>query len=254
MTGSNAPPAMPAEAIGEVIAEDAESLAALHDQELTPELLAALREAGFPDSLGLLPASASAAEAWRAMSLGLAELPAAPDTATLDELASDYAAIYLTGADGASPYESVWTDDDHLTCQAAMFQWRDLHSAAGLVATDWRQRADDHLVLQLLHIAHVARHAATRADWRALARVLDEHPLRWLPDFAARVAARATLPFYAGLAVLTAAWLETLRELLATQLQEPRPSRAELEARLRPNDPAPADPGPFLPGSNGPSW
>lgn len=240
--------------LADIVAEDAESLAALHDREMTPDLLAALREARFPACLGLLPASAPALQAWRAMAEGLADLPPSPDQAALDELASEYAAIYLTGAHGASPYESVWTDDDRLTCQAAMFQLRDIYAAAGLASTDWRQRADDHLVLQLLYIAHAARGAASREHWRALARALDEHLLRWLPDFAARVVQRSTSPFYTGLAVLTAAWLDALRDLLAGLLGEPRPSRAEIEARLRPAMEARAEPMVFLPGGSGPSW
>lgn len=244
--------------IADIIAEDAESLAALHDRELTADLIAALHEANFPACLGLMPGTPEAVEAWRAMAAGMASLPMPPDAEALDALAGEYAAIYLTGAYGASPYESVWTDDDHLMCQQAMFQWRDIHAAAGLATMDWRQRPDDHLVLQLLHVAHAARRAAT-ADfhdaWRKLAAVLDEHTLRWLPDFAARVAARAESPFYAGLAVITAAWLDTLRELMAVQLGEPRPSREEVEARLRPARPQiDEQPIAFVPGAQGPSW
>jgi TorA maturation chaperone TorD len=188
------------------------------------------------------------------MAAALAAVPTPAGPTVIDELASEYAAIYLTGAYGASPYESVWTDDDHLTCQAAMFQWRAIHAAAGLAAADWRQRADDHLVLQLLHIAHAGRAAATLDDWRALARRLDEHTLRWLPDFAARVAARASLPFYAGLALLSAAWLETLRDVLADHLAEPRPSAEEIDARLRPTAEPAAVAVSFFPGAGGPSW
>jgi hypothetical protein len=64
--------------------------------------------------------------------------------------------------------------------------------------------------------------------------MLDEHLLRWLPDFAARVAARAETPFFAVLGRLTFAWCEQLRDLLAESLGEPRPTREELEARLKP--------------------
>ena len=248
----SAPELIPLE-LTDSVAEDAESLAALHDREVTPDLLAALREARFPACLGLLPASAAAVEAWRAMSAGLAEIPEAPDAAALDDLASEYAAIYLTGAYGASPYESVWTDDEHITCQAAMFQLRDIYAAAGLAATDWRQRADDHLVLQLLYVAHAARHATSPDHLRKLARVLDDHLLRWLPDFAARVTLRSSSAFYAGLAVLTAAWLDTLRDVIADHLNEPRPTAEEIEARLRPSVEPPAEPIAFMPGV-GPSW
>lgn len=241
--------------IADVLAEDAESLAALHDRELTADLLIALREAGFPACLGLMPATAAAVEAWRGMAEGVASLPAHADGEVLDALAAEYAAIYLTGAYGTSPHESVWTDDDHLTCQAAMFQWRDIHAEAGLATPDWRQRPDDHLVLQLLHVAQAARRATTADSWRRLATILDEHTLRWLPDFAGRVAARSESAFYAGLAVLTAAWVDTVRDLIAALLDELRPSREEIESRLRPPPPTlDEQPVAFMPGVQGPSW
>jgi TorA maturation chaperone TorD len=244
---------LPAPSFMEAIAEDAEALAALHDRELTRDLLASLREVDFPTCLGLLPATPAATSAWQMMAAGLADLPAVPDAMVMDNLAAEYSAIYLTGAYGASPCESVWTDDDHLVCQDAMFQLRDIYAAAGLATPDWRQRPDDHLVLQLLYIAHAARNATTVEAWRSLANMLDEHPLRWLPDFAGRVAARSASHFYAGLAVLTAAWLETLRDLLVRHIGEPRPSRAEIEERLRPTAVLAEQPIAFVPGS-GPSW
>ena len=132
--------------LGLALAEDAEMLAALHDRELTAEMLAALREVRFPDNLGLLPGDAPMREAWRLMAQAVEEAAAA----SLDDLAADYASIYLTGAYGASPSESVWTDDDHLACQDAMFALRRIYAEAGLAAADWRRRPDDHLVLQLL--------------------------------------------------------------------------------------------------------
>ena len=41
--------------LGAALAEDFASLALLHDRELTPALLLALRQAGFPGSLAMLP-------------------------------------------------------------------------------------------------------------------------------------------------------------------------------------------------------
>ena len=42
--------------LAQALAEDAETLAALHDRELTTETIAVLRGVGFPANLGLLPA------------------------------------------------------------------------------------------------------------------------------------------------------------------------------------------------------
>ncbi len=235
--------------MAEALAEDAEALAALHDRELTAETLDALREVDFPQNLGLLPAGERSLEAWRLMAAALQET----DAAQLDLLAADYAAIYLTGAYGASPCESVWTDDDHLVCQEAMFALRGIYAAAGLAAEDWRRRPDDHLVLQLLYLAHALRRAAGADELRRLAAMLDEHLLRWLPDFAARVAARAETPFFAVLGRLTFAWCEQLRDLLAEILGEPRPTREEIEARLRPQRRDESAPLAYMPGA-APSW
>ena len=237
----------------DTLADDAESLAVLHDRELDAATIAALKQVGFPANLGLLPGSEAAADAWRFMAAALAELPAAPDAAALDELAAEYAAIYLTGAHGASPCESVWLDDDRLICQAPMFALRELYAQAGLAGADWRRRPDDHLVLQLLYVAQALRKADGDDACRALATMLDEHLLRWLPDFAARVAARTALPFHAALALLTAAWCDGLRDALADLLGTARPTRAAVEERLAQRKPAAAVPVAFMPGA-GPGW
>jgi TorA maturation chaperone TorD len=236
--------------LAEALAEDAEALATLHDRELTAETIAALREVGFPASLGLLPADERARQTWRMMAEAL---PLEVDAGLLDRLAVDYAAIYLTGAYGASPCESVWLDDDHLACQGPMFALRQLYAEAGLAAADWRRQPDDHLVLQLLYLAHVLRRAEEPDALRRLTAMMDEHLLRWLPDFAGRVADRCELPFFAVLAGLTLLWCEQLRHLLAECLGEPRPTHEAIEARLRPSQRTEAVPLAYLPGA-APSW
>lgn len=216
----------------EAVADDAEMLAQLNDRELTQEVIDALQACRFPYNLGILPDGGHSDEAWRLMAAAVDDLPRRLETAQSDALAADFAAIYLTGAYGASPCESPWTDDDRLTCQRSMFELRDIYAAAGLSTVDWRQRPDDHLVLQLLYIAHAARTATQREDWAALARLLDEHLLRWLPDFAHRIASRCEQTFYAGLALLTEQWCERLRDVLSAYLGQARPTAEEIAARL----------------------
>ena len=217
--------------LASALAEDAETLALLQDRELSAEVLLGLRQIGFPANLALLP-EGDACKAHELMAAALAALPAELDAALMDELATDFAAIYLNGSLGASPSESVWVSDDHLICQDAMFALRDLYAARGLAAPDWRSRPDDHLVFQLQFLAHSLRRGE---DMEALAQFvgfLDEHLLRWLPDFARRVASRCDTAFYAALTLLTAAWVDQLRDLLARLLDEPRLSREQIEARL----------------------
>ena len=222
----------------QALADDGESLAVLHDRELTPDLIRKLKNVAFPRNMGMLPADSDAEAIWQMMAAAVEQLPAQPEIVDMDDLAADYAAIYLTGACGASPCESVWTDDDHLMCQESMFQLREIYEKTGLETADWRCRPEDHLVLQLHYIVHGLRSAANHEDWRFLAQVMDEHLLRWLPDFTGRVASRCTQPFYATLALLTDAWCDQTRDLLAALLEAPRPDKAEIEARLRPQQTA----------------
>lgn len=216
----------------EALAEDAETLALLQERELSADMLGELRSNGFPGSLAL-QGDGERVQAYRLMAAAIADFPPSFTPEWLDELAADFAAIYLNGSYGASPSESVWLSDDHLICQDAMFELRQIYARKGVAAPDWRQRPDDHLVFQLQFIAHCLRQAHAVDDWRTLANFLDEHLLRWLPDFASRVVNRCETAFYAALALLTAAWVDHLREILAHLLDENRPSREEIEARLQ---------------------
>ena len=242
----------PPETLRAALADDLEMLIRLNDRELDRETLAGLVETGFPASMGLLPARESLAGPHVVLREAVAGLRGA-DGAALDTLAADFAAIYLTGAFGASPCESVWMDDDHLTCQAPMFELRKVYEAAGLANPDWRKRPDDHLVMQLDYLLQRLKRAPlAEADMEHLAAFLDAHLLRWLPEFAARAAARCATPFYAGLAGLTAGWLETFRDVLASVLDTPRPAVRGLglaDGRRA----AAEEPVSFMPGA-APSW
>ena len=198
-------------------AEDLRALAWLHAQEREPTLLLALHASGFPTSLSLLDAADPMVQAMDAALHALAAAPTvgAGDVGALpassaDELAADYAAIYLTHALRASPHESVWLDEDHLMLQGPTFAVRDFYRRHGVKVPDWRQRADDHLVHELEFVALLLE----RGDDREAARFLKAHLLAWLPQFAARVAQRAATPFYAALAGLTLAACESCQRRL----------------------------------------
>lgn len=245
-------------ALADAIADDLESFALLHDRELTAAVIVELCRIGFPGNLGFRPPGERARQAFELMAHAIHSLPVEGGETVadgfLDQLAADYAAIYLNGSLGASPYESVWVSDDHLACQDAMFQLRNLYAAHGLQSADWRRRFDDHLVLQLQFLARAIRQARSREHWRHLARVLDDHLLRWLDDFAQRVAARCDIPFYAGLALLTAAHIDGLRDALVLSLDEARPTKEQVDERCRSKRQPEAVPVAFIPGAAGPSW
>ncbi|MEO5338643.1 MAG: molecular chaperone TorD family protein [Magnetospirillum sp. WYHS-4] len=195
------------------VADDLASLAVLHDREPDAALLEALRAVGFPGNLGLRLTSEAAETAGRLLGgffSGLAD--PVPDS-VIDALAVDFADIYLTYGLRASPAESAWFDADGLDRQDSMFAVRAFYRRQGLVLTDSRKRPDDHIVHQLQFLGKLAEKGDSDAAAEAV-RFLDEHPLRWVGLFAGRVASRAATPYFAGLALLTAAYAVELRVLL----------------------------------------
>lgn len=236
-----------------MVAEDLLALASLHDRELDRELVVSLWQNCYEDFLGLRLQGERAGYALTLFREGLTDLPTELCQTTLDRLSADYADIYLTYGLRTSPCESVWLDEDSLTMQEPMFRVRQWYKRHGLAVEDWRLRSDDHLVIELRFLAHLLGGDDAAASLSEAARFMDEHPLRWVDDFAERVAARCETRFYAGLALLTAAYLDELRDLLVDLLESPRPSREEIDARFRPGAAPVEVEGPYLPGV-APSW
>lgn len=237
------------------VAQDLAQLAVLHDTEADNALIQSLQQSGFPATLGIKLESKAAHEAVTLIERALAEMPDPLDEPQTDELAVDYAGIYLTHTYRASPNESVWTDEEHLERQQSMFEVREYYRRYGLGAANWRKRADDHLVLQLQFLAHLFGEEQQHEVFTTAARFMDEHLLRWLMPFANRVAGRCATPFYAGINLLTGVYCEELRDLLADILGERRPTADETGVRMQQNKPVSVEvPLPFVPGADGPSW
>jgi TorA maturation chaperone TorD len=234
------------------VSADLTDLAALHDREVDAQSLERLRLANEQGLLRLRLVNEGSRAALFLLDEALRGLPAEIGGDLLDDLAADYADIYLNYGLRAAPNESIWLDEDNLAMQAPMFEVRSLYQRHGLQVPDWRRRADDHLVHELQFLAHLLDPEAGDTLGEAAA-FLDEHLLLWLPDFSARVAQRCATPFYAGLAAVTATYLDELRELLERILGQPRTPREEIEERrrrARESDPAPSA---FVPGS-APTW
>ncbi|MBF0220353.1 MAG: molecular chaperone TorD family protein [Gammaproteobacteria bacterium] len=231
-----------------VLVDDMLMLASLHDKEPDKVWLDALRNERFPEGLGLKLIGSKGSEATVIMDHALKNLPEQIDNTLLDALAADYASIYLNHGIQASPEESIWVDKEKLACQESMFQVRSWYEQYGLMAENWRIRPDDHLVLQLRFLAHLFSVTDSAAALEEGARFMDEHLLRWITPFAERVAGRCETPYYAGIALLTSAYCEELRDLLATILGQPRPSPEEIEARMSPGQHAEEVPVSFMPG------
>lgn len=236
------------------ITEDLLTLAVLHDRELDRERILALWDGCYTGFLGLRLSSEQGRAALSRFRKGLTAIPTILDQQTLDILAADYADIYLNHSFGASPCESVWIDQENLIMQEPMFQIRNHYKRHGLEVPDWRRRTDDHLVHQLHFLSYLFDDASAETDLRPVARFMDEHILRWIGDFAERVSTRCASGFYAGLAQLTAAYLEELRDILAEILDQRRPDAEEVEEQMRPRASVAVEgPAPYVPGAT-PSW
>ncbi|MBU0500025.1 MAG: molecular chaperone TorD family protein [Gammaproteobacteria bacterium] len=235
------------------VARDLGLFAFLHHREPDAERLERLGDPGSSIELSLRLSSKEAEEALRALNHGMADLRQGTKI-LLDEHAAEFAAIYLNHGMGASPCESVWIDEDGLIMQEPMFQVREWYARYGLAAPDWRLRPDDHLVSQLEFISLLFERGTPEAVSDAV-RFMDEHLLRWIGAFGQRVSQRALTPFYAGLALLTAVYLDELRDILARLLDAPRPTAEEVDERMRPGRSAIPEecPAPFAPGA-GPGW
>lgn len=234
------------------VALDLMTLAQLHDRELDATAVGLLQQDCFPNSLGFKLESTEGKEAISMMTDVVQQLHM--DSTQTDDLAADFAAIYLTHGIGASPCESVWIDDESLAMQQPMFEVRKAYAEYGFKVPDWRQRTDDHLVFQLQFVAQLLEQRNSES-LRDAADFMDRHLLRWMPDFANRVAQRAATPFYAMLAILTRYYLEETRNVLALLLDTPRPTAEEIDQLCK----APAEemalpmPARYVPGST-PSW
>jgi len=245
----------------EAISQDLQQIAVLHDKEADKILIEALQEVNFPHNLGLILSTEMGNESTglykpqHFIETVLQELPEEIDQKTLDKLAVDYADIYLNHSLHASPFESVWLDEDNLLQQEPMFQIREWYKRYGLETENWRIRSDDHLVLQLQFIATLLEPDSRLSEKFPLQKRLqdattfmDEHLLLWLSDFTNLVSQRCSTDFYASVAVLTNAYIQELRDALAEITGIKRMSAEEIEEKRRANIPVIEEPISFVPG------
>ena len=237
----------------EAVGDDLRLIASLHDREIDAVGIAQLRAIEFPSGLGLNLSKPAGKQAQMEMTNVLAELPDKLDQAMIDELAVDFAAIYLTHRYRAAPTESVWLDKDHLERQQPMFQARAAYRRRGLKVIDWHKRSEDHLVTQLHFLAHLIGECDDEVALAEAGTFLDQHLLRWIGEFARTVAERCSARFYGTLSLLTAAYLDDLRDVLAQLLDQPRPEIKALEYIAAPTNEAEQLSSPVAPIA-GPGW
>jgi TorA maturation chaperone TorD len=208
----------------QLLAGDLQFLASLHEREFEPGEIEELSAHPIADRFNIQFETKRAEQCLKIVDEGMVRLKKVGAELAADELAADYADIYLTHKCRAAPSESVWLDEDGLERQQPMFEVRKWYEDFGVSAPNWRVRPDDHIVLQLEFAAHLLAQEQSGAEpVRQAARFLDEHLLVWVDLFAGRVAERCATPFYAGVATLTAAYLDAARNLMAELVDFARP-------------------------------
>lgn len=236
----------------EATAADLKLFAILHDREPSGQIIEALHRCRFQEQLSLLLHCSEGKTALCAFDNAIARLPHPIDNATLDDLAAEYACVYLRFKYRASPTESVWFDGDGLERQTPMFQVRSWYHRHNLTSRDWANRPDDHVVLQLEFLAHLLNSASSATELPDVARFMDEHVLRWIKLFAEQLKSAGAAAYFTTLAAVTAAYLEELRDHLEELTGIPRPV---VEDGAKPTEiPAGnAEEQPYSPGV-GPGW
>lgn len=238
-----------AKEIFHLIGQDLGLLARLHDRELDAAAIAGLLTASPQDWLALPPTGKEAAAGFTLLQDACRIFREQPEQSLLDDLAADFAGLYLTHACRASPNESVWMTEEGIERQEPMFAVRNWYRLYDLEVPDWRIRSDDHLVNQLTFLTELSRQA-TRTTLLDAGRFLDQHLMNWIGLFAERASSNCQTPFYAGLALITHCYIVALRQALEEVTEEARKPKEEIAPSKPPDEPLNEA---FMPGLQ-PSW
>jgi len=131
-----------------------------------------------------------------------------------DDLRAEYMRLFV-GVNKvlAPPWESVYFNDERLVFQEQTLQVRKWYRRFGLELENLHKEPDDHIGLEMMFVAHLARLAIQALEdqddekfEQALENqrmFLSEHLLQWGPLWCALVQEHAKTDFYQGLGHLT---------------------------------------------------
>lgn len=188
-------------------------LARIYLKELTPDVLTALRGKEVKETLKEL-----------GMDIGQALPDNQGDNKLLDELATEYAALFIVPG-GIPPYESVRLKG--LLCQEPERKVREFYKRCGLTLKEDCKIFSDHLGMELEFMGYLADKEAeawkndgeeSAVEWVNLQReFFSNHLDKWVFAFLKDLDMCAFHPFYKGLGRLTRGFLEMERDELMLQ-------------------------------------
>ncbi len=138
--------------------------------------------------------------------------------------------FYMIGASRTSPYESVYRTDDSTVFGPTTLAVRSFYKAYGLRFERAETEPDDHIGIEFAFVAHLLDGAALALEegdeegaCRLLSDVrafLSDHLLVFAPLYLGNVQRRAKTSFYAAVAGIAQASLESLAEVLGASASE----------------------------------
>jgi len=196
-------------------------LAAVYREEMDTPMLRALRDPGIMSSL---------AQAGMVLDPRVRE---GPEQEVLEELAVEYAALFLGPGGHISPYESVYAEGGTGTLWGEeTVAVRRYVEAAGFEYGEKHAGIPDHISVELEFMSELARREAeawARQDRPAAANCLEyqqefmsEHLGTWVFRFCDRVVEEAGLSFYRDIATVSSEFLRGEREDIPRRLARAR--------------------------------
>lgn len=149
---------------------------------------------------------------------------------TITQLKCDYAKVFLAAGiyDGrsASPYESVYTGEEHLLMGDARDEIYRLFCQSGIAIQDRYHMPEDHISFELQYMELLCKRVSAAIRAGAAQEVVEEgyaqqrafllsHLANWIPAFCDDIEDLARTAFYRGLGRYTRAWLAAEVETLA---------------------------------------
>ena len=139
--------------------------------------------------------------------------------ASFDEIRHDF--LYLFAGVGrplASPWESTYFNEAHITFDKQTLEVRKWYQDFGLAIERKHKEPDDQIGYELSFIAHLSQKAYEAEDEavyvKAIHDFLCEHLLRWAFVWSVRVEQNARSGFYKGIGLLVSGSLQALANTL----------------------------------------
>ncbi|MEW5983009.1 MAG: molecular chaperone TorD family protein [Acidobacteriota bacterium] len=169
----------------------------------------------------------------------------------------DYTRMFIgPGRVPAPPWESLYRDVERLHFSTETLEVRAAYQKYGLLPAGFGREPDDHVGFELDFMRRLCALAGERAGGADMAGVLailedqraflDDHLLRWIPEWAADVVTHAETDFYRNMARLLSSFVVFDRRTIDAQIG--------MASSLAPRGPAgPKGPAPPTPSPGGPA-